>query len=64
MKNLISTIKGSLHLFNGELNGVKDSFHISNGTNGETLEFYSDKGIKKIFDVHHYSNGHTILFKH
>ena len=63
MKNLISTIKDSLHLFNGELNGVKEYFHLSNGTNGETFEFYNDKGIKKIFDVHHYSNGNTILFK-
>ena len=64
MKNLISTVKRSVHLFKGELNGVKDYFHLSNGENGETLEFYDEKGIKKIFDVHHYSNGHTILFKH
>jgi len=64
MKNLISTIKDSVHLINGELNGVKNYFHLSNGKNGKTLEFYNDKGIKQIFDVHHYSNGHTILFKH
>ena len=35
----------------------------SNGTNGETVHYYDDKGVKNVFDVHHYGDGGTLYFK-
>jgi len=63
MKNLVSTLKDSFQQINSEMNGVNEELQLSKGIHGETLEYFSDEGVKKIFDVHHYSNGNTILFK-
>ena len=63
MKNLASTIKDSFQHINKEMNTLNDYLCLSKGTNGKTLEFYNDEGEKKVFDIHHYNNGQSILFK-
>ncbi len=39
--------------------------NISNGEGliNKKLQFYNSDGVKKVFDVHHYGKGETILFK-
>ncbi len=41
---------------------VKDQ-KSSNGIEGETVQFYNDEGIKKVFQVHNYSDQGTLFFK-
>ena len=63
MKNLMLTITDSFQHFNNEMTGLNDYLRLTTGSQGETLEFYNNKGVKKVFDVHHYSTGNAILFK-
>ncbi len=32
-------------------------------TNGKTIQFFSAKGVKKVFDIHRYSENGTLYFK-
>ena len=62
MKNLIAS-KNSFYHIKKEKKGVNENLKLSKRRNGETLEFLNEEGVKKVFKVHHYSNGNTILFK-
>lgn len=33
------------------------------GMDGKTLQFYDHKGIKKVYDIHHYGKGKALYFK-
>jgi len=63
MRNLKLTIKNSFQQINNGMKQVNESLQLTKGINGETLEYFTDKGVRKVFDIHHYSNGNTILFK-
>lgn len=62
MRNLLLE-KNSFQLLNDEMKSVNENLQLLKGIHGKTLEFYSDEGVKKVFDVHHYNKGNTILFK-